>query len=65
MYELVLERSPNYRSNAADKVKQEILHGLGRIHFDLYNLFSPYACLTHNELCVFVRGSVCPSKDIV
>lgn len=30
VYELVLQRLPNYKSAAADKVKQEILHGLGK-----------------------------------
>lgn len=29
VYELVLQKSPHYSGNAANKVKQEILHGLG------------------------------------
>ena len=29
VYELVLQNSKNYGGNAASKVKQEILHGLG------------------------------------
>lgn len=29
VYELVLQKSPHYSGNAASKVKQEILHGLG------------------------------------
>ncbi|MQM19579.1 hypothetical protein Taro_052586, partial [Colocasia esculenta] len=31
VYELVLRRSPSYSSGAANKVKQEILHGLGEL----------------------------------
>lgn len=30
VYELVLQSSKNYGGNAASKVKQEILHGLGK-----------------------------------
>lgn len=39
VYELVLERSPNYRSNAASKVKQEILHGLGDLYVQAKTMF--------------------------
>jgi len=31
VYELVLRKPSSYRGNAADKVTQEILHGLGNI----------------------------------
>lgn len=31
VYETVLQKSPNYSDNAASKVKQEILHGLGNV----------------------------------
>lgn len=29
VYEVVLQKSPNYSSGATNKVKQEVLHGLG------------------------------------
>ena len=31
IYELILEKTPSYNSNAATKVKQEVLHGLGNV----------------------------------
>jgi len=31
IYELVLQTSPNYKNDSADKVKQEVLRGLGNI----------------------------------
>lgn len=36
VYELVLHKSPNYNGNMAYKLKQEILHGLGK-SFMYYN----------------------------
>ncbi|XP_078175701.1 ARM repeat superfamily protein isoform X2 [Carex rostrata] len=38
VYELVLQ-TPNYKINSADKVKQEILHGLGDLYFQAQSLF--------------------------
>ncbi|XP_020274026.1 protein MON2 homolog isoform X2 [Asparagus officinalis] len=39
VYELVLERSPNYKGAAANKVKQEILHGLGDLYVQAKTMF--------------------------
>ncbi|XP_042513144.1 protein MON2 homolog isoform X2 [Macadamia integrifolia] len=39
VYELVLQRRPNYSGNAASKVKQEILHGLGEIYMQAQKMF--------------------------
>ncbi|KAJ4955381.1 hypothetical protein NE237_012164 [Protea cynaroides] len=39
VYELVLQRHPNYSGNAASKVKQEILHGLGEIYMHAQKMF--------------------------
>ncbi|XP_072952390.1 uncharacterized protein [Typha angustifolia] len=39
VYELVLQTSPNYKSNSADKVKQEILHGLGDLYIQAQSMF--------------------------
>ncbi|KAJ4816243.1 ARM repeat superfamily protein [Rhynchospora pubera] len=39
IYELVLQTSPNYKITSADKVKQEILHGLGDLYFQAQSLF--------------------------
>ncbi|KAJ3696126.1 hypothetical protein LUZ60_001503 [Juncus effusus] len=39
VYELVLQTSPNYKSSSADKVKQDILHGLGDLYFQAQSLF--------------------------
>ncbi|KAK4596244.1 hypothetical protein RGQ29_014332 [Quercus rubra] len=38
-YEFVLQRSPNYSENAASKVKQEILHGLGELYVQAQRMF--------------------------
>lgn len=40
VYELVLQSSKNYGGNAASKVKQEILHGLGNTLQQLGSQFS-------------------------
>ncbi|KAF8388070.1 hypothetical protein HHK36_026736 [Tetracentron sinense] len=39
VYELVLQRSPRYGGNAASKVKQEILHGLGELYVQAQKMF--------------------------
>ncbi|XP_010256047.1 PREDICTED: protein MON2 homolog isoform X2 [Nelumbo nucifera] len=39
VYKFVLQSSPNYSGNAADKVKQEILHGLGELYVQAQNMF--------------------------
>ncbi|KAB1202761.1 hypothetical protein CJ030_MR8G022169 [Morella rubra] len=38
-YEFVLQKSPNYTGNAASKVKQEILHGLGELYVQGQRMF--------------------------
>ncbi|KAK7838901.1 protein mon2 like protein [Quercus suber] len=38
-YEFVLQKSPNYSENAASKVKQEILHGLGELYVQAQRMF--------------------------
>lgn len=59
MYELVLERSPNYKSNAANKVKQEILHGLGNASYSLDHLKLVYSiCLSNVHHCVYTSGDL-------
>lgn len=35
VYEFVLQKSPNYTGNAAGRVKQEIVHGLGNAFIQL------------------------------
>ncbi|XP_019452228.1 PREDICTED: protein MON2 homolog isoform X2 [Lupinus angustifolius] len=40
VYELVLKRPPSYSGNATDKVKQEILHGLGELYVQAKGLFN-------------------------
>ena len=48
VYESVLQKSPNYSDNAASKVKQEILHGLG-------NVLIPLGFLRlYNYICVCI-----------
>ncbi|XP_057496302.1 uncharacterized protein LOC130781215 [Actinidia eriantha] len=39
VYELVLQNSQNYGGNAASKVKQEILHGLGDLYVQANGMF--------------------------
>ncbi|XP_052193720.1 uncharacterized protein LOC127802068 isoform X3 [Diospyros lotus] len=39
VYELVLQKSPNYGGNAASKVKQEILHSLGELYVQAQGMF--------------------------
>ncbi|XP_022155395.1 protein MON2 homolog isoform X2 [Momordica charantia] len=39
VYELVLQKSPHYSGNAASKVKQEILHGLGELYVQAQMMF--------------------------
>ncbi|XP_020087242.1 protein MON2 homolog isoform X3 [Ananas comosus] len=41
VYELVLQTSLSYKSNSADKVKQEILHGLGDLYVQAKSMFDP------------------------
>uniref|UniRef100_M8CGH6 Protein MON2-like protein n=1 Tax=Aegilops tauschii TaxID=37682 RepID=M8CGH6_AEGTA len=40
IYELVLQTSPNYKSDSADKVKQEVLRGLGDLYVQAQSLFN-------------------------
>ncbi|KAK7391922.1 hypothetical protein VNO78_20346 [Psophocarpus tetragonolobus] len=40
VYELVLRKPSSYHGNAADKVKQEILHGLGELYVQAQGLFN-------------------------
>ncbi|KAL2600718.1 hypothetical protein AAZV13_10G127700 [Glycine max] len=40
VYELVLRKPSSYRGNAADKVTQEILHGLGELYVQAQGLFN-------------------------
>ncbi|XP_020208627.1 protein MON2 homolog isoform X1 [Cajanus cajan] len=40
VYELVLRKPSSYRGNAGDKVKQEILHGLGELYVQAQGLFN-------------------------
>ncbi|CAL0321003.1 unnamed protein product [Lupinus luteus] len=40
VYKLVLKRPPSYSGNATDKVKQEILHGLGELYVQAKGLFN-------------------------
>lgn len=35
VFEFVLQKSPNYTGNAAGKVKQEVVHGLGNAFIQL------------------------------
>ncbi|XP_008450757.2 uncharacterized protein LOC103492245 isoform X2 [Cucumis melo] len=39
VYELILQKSPHYSGNAASKVKQEILHGLGELYVQAQMMF--------------------------
>lgn len=39
VYGHILQKSPNYNDNAASKVKQEILHGLGELYVQAQNMF--------------------------
>ncbi|GAV64231.1 Sec7_N domain-containing protein [Cephalotus follicularis] len=39
VYEFVLQKLPTYRGNAADKVKQDILHGLGELYVQARRMF--------------------------
>ncbi|XP_061349388.1 uncharacterized protein LOC133294681 isoform X2 [Gastrolobium bilobum] len=40
VYELVLKKPSSYSGNAADKVKQEILHGLGELYVQAQEFFN-------------------------
>ena len=46
VYELVLQKSTDYSGNAASKVKQEIIHGLGNtsISLNIVESFIFYFC---------------------
>ncbi|WVZ68645.1 hypothetical protein U9M48_017561, partial [Paspalum notatum var. saurae] len=39
IYELVLQTSPNFKNDSADKVKQEVLRGLGDLYVQAQSLF--------------------------
>ncbi|KAL9341678.1 hypothetical protein Peur_065003 [Populus x canadensis] len=39
VYGHILQKSPNYNDNAASKVKQEILHGLGELYVQAQKMF--------------------------
>ncbi|KAK3162088.1 hypothetical protein QOZ80_1BG0085230 [Eleusine coracana subsp. coracana] len=39
IYELVLQTSPNYKNDSSDKVKQEVLRGLGDLYVHAQSLF--------------------------
>ncbi|KAJ6846953.1 protein MON2-like protein isoform X4 [Iris pallida] len=60
VYELVLERSPNYRGNAANKVKQEILNGLGDLYVQAQTLFDDDMYL---QLLAILQWAVRNSKS--
>lgn len=60
VYELVLERSPNYRSNAANKVKQEILHGLGDLYVQAKTMFDADMYL---QLLAILQQTIRNSKN--
>lgn len=46
VYESVLQKSPNYSDNAASKVKQEILHGLGNVSMPHgFQIIYTYMCV--------------------
>uniref|UniRef100_A0A0D9YFK8 Protein MON2 homolog n=1 Tax=Oryza glumipatula TaxID=40148 RepID=A0A0D9YFK8_9ORYZ len=40
IYELVLQTAPNYKNDSADKVKQEVLRGLGDLYVQAQSLFN-------------------------
>ncbi|RLN22029.1 hypothetical protein C2845_PM07G24560 [Panicum miliaceum] len=40
IYELVLQTSPNFKSDSTDKVKQEVLRGLGDLYVQAQTLFN-------------------------
>lgn len=61
VYELVLERSPNYRSNAANKVKQEILHGLGDLYVQAKTMFDAEMYL---QLLAILQQTIRNSKSV-
>ncbi|KAJ4719601.1 Protein MON2-like protein [Melia azedarach] len=42
VYEFVLQKSQNYSGNAAGKVKQEILHGLGELYVQAQRMFDDH-----------------------
>lgn len=46
VYEFILQRTPNYNSNAASKVKQEILQSLGNALVDKKLYFSTFRLCT-------------------
>lgn len=52
VYEYALQKSPNYSDNAAGKVKQEILHGLGNAFSSRYLLFMRFWECTSKHVCV-------------
>ncbi|XP_042986110.1 protein MON2 homolog isoform X5 [Carya illinoinensis] len=39
VFEFVLQKSPNYTGNAAGKVKQEVVHGLGELYVQAHRMF--------------------------
>ncbi|XP_021281528.1 protein MON2 homolog isoform X5 [Herrania umbratica] len=39
VYEIVLQKSPNYSGTATNKVKQEVLHGLGELYVQAQRMF--------------------------
>ncbi|KAK6233045.1 hypothetical protein SCA6_003118 [Theobroma cacao] len=42
VYEVVLQKSPNYSSGATNKVKQEVLHGLGELYVQAQRMFDDH-----------------------
>lgn len=59
VYETVLQKSPNYSDNAASKVKQEILHGLGELYVQAQMMFDDG---TYTQLLAIIRLVVKQSK---
>ncbi|KAH7543199.1 hypothetical protein FEM48_Zijuj02G0158400 [Ziziphus jujuba var. spinosa] len=51
IYEFVLQKSTNYCGNAASKVKQEILHGLGELYVQAQRMFD-------NQLYTMLLGII-------
>ncbi|XVE62867.1 hypothetical protein DITRI_Ditri06bG0154300 [Diplodiscus trichospermus] len=42
VYEVVLQKSPNYSGSTANKVKQEVLHGLGELYVQAQRMFDDH-----------------------
>ncbi|KAJ7973440.1 protein MON2-like isoform X1 [Quillaja saponaria] len=63
VYEIVLQKHPSYTGNAADKVKQEILHGLGDLYVQAQRMFDDHMYMRLVTIIVFSMKEAILTND--